>query len=161
MSCSHCQELCQMAPDWLHKSEQPIGSQVSKLTQLMTWLQLINFRPWGWGPWAGPHRPAPAPARPSPSSACATGAHWNHIIKSCMATEREFSPKVIFLSKIVFLPRGSLVHHKKLYCYQGGVQSIWSKVVFLALRGSLVHDPKLYSDPKLHFYKKLYPYQKL
>ena len=40
MSCSHCQELnrstSKLAPDWLHKSEQPIRSQVSKLTQLWT-----------------------------------------------------------------------------------------------------------------------------
>ena len=48
MSCSHSQELCQQT-SWLligwHKSEQSIKSQVSKLTQLLTWLQLINFRP--------------------------------------------------------------------------------------------------------------------
>ena len=34
-----------LAPDWLHKSEQPIRSQVSKLTQLLTCLQLINSHP--------------------------------------------------------------------------------------------------------------------
>ena len=35
ISCSYSQELCQLAnkaPDWLHKSEQPIRSKVSKLT---------------------------------------------------------------------------------------------------------------------------------
>ena len=31
------------ALDWLHKSEQPIRSQVSKLTQLLTWLQPKSF----------------------------------------------------------------------------------------------------------------------
>ena len=39
MSCSLCQELCQLsdpASDWLHRNEQPIRSQVSKLTQLLT-----------------------------------------------------------------------------------------------------------------------------
>ena len=45
MSCSHCQELDQqaskLASDWLNKSEQPIRSQVIKLTRL----QLISFRP--------------------------------------------------------------------------------------------------------------------
>ena len=32
-----------MASDWLHKSEQPIRSQVSKFNQLLTRLQLISF----------------------------------------------------------------------------------------------------------------------
>ena len=34
-----------LAPDWLHKSGQPIRSQVSKLTQLLTWLQLKSLTP--------------------------------------------------------------------------------------------------------------------
>ena len=32
-----------LAPDWLHKSEQPIRSQVSKLTQLLTMTQTHKF----------------------------------------------------------------------------------------------------------------------
>ena len=32
-----------MAPDWLHKSEQPIRSQVRKLTQLLTMTQTHKF----------------------------------------------------------------------------------------------------------------------
>ena len=48
MSCSHCQELGQQAiwllPDWLSVL-QPIRSQVSKFTRILTWLQLKNSRP--------------------------------------------------------------------------------------------------------------------
>ena len=32
-----------LAPDWLHTSKQPIRIQDRKLTQLLTWLQVINF----------------------------------------------------------------------------------------------------------------------
>ena len=32
-----------LAPDWLHKSEQPIRSQVSKLTQLLTLTATYKF----------------------------------------------------------------------------------------------------------------------
>ena len=32
-----------LAPNWLHRSEQPIRSQVSKLTERLTWLQLKSF----------------------------------------------------------------------------------------------------------------------
>ena len=47
--CSHCQSrlvsTSKLAPNWLQKSEQPIRRQVSKLTQPLTWLQLIKFHP--------------------------------------------------------------------------------------------------------------------
>ena len=48
MSCmySQSQELwptSKLAPDWLHKSEQPIGSQVNKLTGLLTTTQTPKF----------------------------------------------------------------------------------------------------------------------
>ena len=48
VSCSHCQRVVstsKLAPDWLHNCKQPIRSQDSQLTQLVTWLQLINFHP--------------------------------------------------------------------------------------------------------------------
>ena len=46
MSCSHCQEWWQqawLAPNWLHKSEQPIRSHASKLTQPLTMTQTQKF----------------------------------------------------------------------------------------------------------------------
>ena len=48
MSWSHSQRVVstsKLAPDWLHNCKQPIRSQDSQLTQLVTWLQLINFHP--------------------------------------------------------------------------------------------------------------------
>ena len=47
MSCSHCQRVVstsQLSPDGLHESEQPIRSQVSKQTQLLT-MTLTNKFP--------------------------------------------------------------------------------------------------------------------
>ena len=46
MSCSHSQELGQrydLAPDWLHESKEPIRSQVSKLTKLLTMTKTHKF----------------------------------------------------------------------------------------------------------------------
>ena len=49
MSCSHCQELCQLtvlASDWLFNLVQPIRSQFACWHNSWQWLQLINFHPW-------------------------------------------------------------------------------------------------------------------
>ena len=46
MSCSHSQGIgstSQLASDWLHNSEQPIRSQASKLTQLLTMTTTRKF----------------------------------------------------------------------------------------------------------------------
>ena len=34
-----------LAPDWLPENKEPIRSQVSSLTKLLTWIQLKSFRP--------------------------------------------------------------------------------------------------------------------
>ena len=39
--------ISKLAPDWLHKSEQLIRSQVSNLTQLLTMTQTHKFPPQG------------------------------------------------------------------------------------------------------------------
>ena len=49
MSCGHCQELGQLAvlaSDWLFTLLQPIRSQVSSLTQLLTMTTSQKFPPW-------------------------------------------------------------------------------------------------------------------